>query len=95
MKKISLILLMAFGVTASFASIPVSNSVVSYLQEEKTKIKEEELPEAVKTTLKGDDYKDWTISAAYSIKSTDQYEVELKKETETKVVRFDKDGKAL
>jgi hypothetical protein len=94
MKKILLALLIVSGASASFANSSMKPSS-AFIQEEKTKIKEEELPEAVKTALKGDTYKDWTVSAAYTVKSTSQYEVELKKGIETKVVKFDKDGKAL
>lgn len=64
-------------------------------QDEKVKISNEELPEAVKTALQSESYKDWTISAAYYTKSTEQYEVELKKGEETKTVKLDKDGKVI
>ncbi len=59
--------------------------------QEKKDIKAEELPEAVKKTLAGDSYKGWEISKASVAK--DVYEVELKKGSETKTAKFDKDGK--
>ena len=59
------------------------------------KIKAEDLPETVKTTLNGDEYTGWLIQSAYKIKSKDQYEVELKKGAETKTVKLDKDGKII
>jgi len=62
-------------------------------QEEKTKIKSEELPEAVKKSLEAQEYRGWLIDAAYHVKSTDSYEVELKNGAEAKTVKFDKDGK--
>jgi hypothetical protein len=62
-------------------------------QDEKTKIKSEELPEAVKKTLEAQEYRGWLIDAAYHVKSTDSYEVELKNGAEAKTVKFDKDGK--
>jgi hypothetical protein len=62
-------------------------------QDDKTKIKSEELPEAVKKTLEAQEYRGWLIDAAYHIKSTDSYEVQLKNGAETKTVKFSKDGK--
>ncbi|HYI76996.1 MAG TPA: hypothetical protein VEW65_05205 [Chryseolinea sp.] len=62
-------------------------------QEDKTKIKSEELPEAVKKSLEAQEYRGWLIDAAYHVKSTDSYEVELKNGAETKTVKFDKEGK--
>lgn len=66
---------------------------VAETQDEKTKIKSEELPEAVKKTLEAQEYRGWLIDAAYHVKSTDSYEVELKNGAEAKTVKFDKDGK--
>jgi len=62
-------------------------------QDDKTKIKSEELPEAIKKTLEAQEYRGWLIDAAYHVKSTDSYEVELKNGAEAKTVKFDKDGK--
>ncbi|MBL0741307.1 hypothetical protein [Chryseolinea lacunae] len=60
-------------------------------QTEKTKIKSEELPEAVKKSLEAQEYRGWMISTAY--KAGDVYEIELKNGAETKTVKFNKDGK--
>lgn len=60
--------------------------------EEKVKIKVEELPDAVKTALEGDAYKGWSASAAYYNKTKDHYEVDVKKGTESKTLKFTKDG---
>ena len=62
-------------------------------QDDKTKIKSEELPEAVKKALEAQEYRGWLIDAAYHVKSTDSYEVQLKNGAETKSVKFDKEGK--
>ena len=62
-------------------------------QDEKTKIKSEELPEAVKKALEAQEYRGWLIDAAYHVKATDSYEVQLKNGAETKTVSFDKEGK--
>lgn len=61
-------------------------------QDDKAKIKSEELPEAVKKALEAQEYRGWLIDAAYHVKSTDSYEVELKNGAETKTVKFNKDG---
>jgi hypothetical protein len=63
-----------------------------YHQEEKTKIKKEELPEAARKTLEGDAFKGWTVLNSYKTKSG-EYEVELKKAENTQTIKFDKDGK--
>lgn len=70
-----------------------NSSTTVQQQEEKEKIKAEDLPEAVKKTLEGDEYRGWLINAAYHHKSKDVYEVELKNGAETKTVKLDKDGK--
>lgn len=44
-------------------------------QEEKTKIKSEELPAPVKKALEMQDYRGWLIDAAYKVEATEQYEV--------------------
>lgn len=62
-------------------------------QEDKTKIKSEELPEAVKKSLEAQEYRGWLIDGAFHVKSTDSYEVQLKNGAETKTVKFTKDGK--
>jgi hypothetical protein len=72
-----------------------SSSAVAPAQDDKVKIKAEELPEAVKKSLEAQEYKGWLINTAYHIKSTDTYEVELKNGAETKTFKFDKDGKKL
>ncbi len=64
-------------------------------QDDRQKIKAEELPETVKKALEAQEYKGWLINTAYHVKSTDTYEVELKNGAETKTFKFDKDGKKL
>jgi hypothetical protein len=73
----------------------VGSTSITVQQDDREKIKPEELPEAVKTTLNGDEYKGWLVQTAYRIKSKDLYEVEVKKGAETKTIRFDKDGKVV
>lgn len=85
--------LMLLANTYSVAKRMMKNSPSSaYTQEDKTKIKKEELPEAAQTTLAGDAFKGWTVVNAYKTK-TGEYEVELQKGANTQTVKFDKDGK--
>jgi hypothetical protein len=94
MKKVILSLLVLLFAGATFANTSTTSATPAAMQQEdKVKIKNEELPEAVKTALESTDYKGWTINAAFHLKSVDQYEVELKKGTETKTVKLDKEGK--
>ena len=80
---------------ATEAPAPAATETVAPAdQDDKTKIKSEELPEAVKKSLEAQEYRGWLIDAAYHVKSTDSYEVELKNGAETKTVKFDKEGKA-
>ena len=98
MKKVVFFLSLMMIASVGFVSVasPVStDSGYSLLQDDKEKIKPEELPEQVKTTLNGDEYKGWLVQTAYRIKSKDVYEVELKKGAETKTLRFDKEGKVV
>lgn len=69
------------------------------VESNKEKIKKEELPDAAMETLNSSAYKDWSIVQAYRIKSKDaqgkeviQFEVELKKDNNTQIVKLDKDG---
>ncbi len=96
MKKIIFAFITMLFAGMSFA-IPATTSVVtaSILQDEKQVIKPEELPAEVQTALKADTYKDWTVGTVYYTKSKEQYEVELKKEDETKTVKFDKTGNVI
>jgi hypothetical protein len=74
---------------------PSDEAVSTEQQDEKVMIKSEELPEAVKTTLEGDEYKGWLINSAYHDAKKETYEVELKNGAETQVVKFNKDGEKI
>lgn len=78
-------------VNAQRITTPDTQASVSQT-DEKVKIKIEELPDAVKTALEGDSYKGWSADAAYYNKTKDIYEVDVKKGTETKTLKFNKDG---
>ncbi|MBX2969870.1 MAG: hypothetical protein KF803_10910 [Cyclobacteriaceae bacterium] len=62
------------------------------MQDEKVEIKADELPQPVRSVLSSEAYKDWSIEKAYHHKTNNHYEVKLKKGTESKSVKFDKDG---
>lgn len=99
MKKIVLsALFVAFAATATIAQ-PVKATVeIVALQEEKTPVKLEELPDAIKKTLSGDEYKDWLPSEAFVVtpeEGAKYYEVTLKKAEEVKVVKLDEAGKVI
>jgi len=84
-------------VVATTASTQGSPTAAPEAQaEQKTKIEAAALPDAVKATLAGDEYKDWTVSTAWDVKAaTEYYVVELKKADQTTTVKFDKDGKKI
>jgi len=83
---------MSFG-AVSVASAQRLDAPVSQDQaDEKVKIKVEELPDAIKTALASDSYKGWSADAAFYNKTKDNYEVQVKKGTETKTLKFSKDG---
>jgi len=69
--------------------VTVQDSVI------KTPIKLEELPEAIKTTLKTEPYSAWTPTAAFSVKegTKEWFQVDVKKEEQVGSLKFDKDGK--
>lgn len=78
---------------ASTSAVPPATEDAQ--QEEKTKIKSEELPAPVKKALETQDYSGWLIDAAYKVNATEQYEVHLKNGAETKIVKFDAEGKVV
>ena len=71
---------------------PEAEAPAAQDQEDRTKVKSEELPEGVKKALEAQEYRGWLIDAAYHVKSSDSYEVELKNGAETKTVKFSADG---
>ena len=67
-------------------------SVSTNTQNDRVKIRREDLPEAARNTLSGDAYKGWVVDKAYKL-SNGEFEVELKKDGGTQTLKFDKDGK--
>jgi hypothetical protein len=98
MKKVVFFLsamIVGVGFVNATATVDSKSSVVTVQQDDKEKIKPEELPEPIKTALNGDEYKGWLVQTAYRVKAKDVYEVEVKKGAETKTIRFDKEGKVV
>jgi len=63
--------------------------------QQKVEVKPQELPEAVKTTLRNETYQSWQIQHAFVITADggDQvYELTLSKGEESQTVKLDKDG---
>ncbi len=102
MKKLILSATLAF---AGFAAVQASelkqvNNKIEIVSVQdsvvKTPVKLEELPEAVKTTLKNDAYKAWTATGAFHVKESatkEYYLIDVKKEQEAGSIKLDKDGK--
>ena len=86
-----------FAITANVLAVSSSLSSISvFIQgDAKIQIKPVELPEAIKKII-ADIYNDWEILTAFWVKSkSEYYEVSLKKETDSKLLKFDKDGKPI
>ena len=98
MKKVTILALLfvfAAGIANTEAATVARRSASAVKYDEKVKIKKEELPDAVKTALAGNDYKGWQISEAYMWKEAGTYEIELKNGDQKKTVKLDKDGKVV
>ncbi|KHJ37993.1 hypothetical protein [Pedobacter puniceum] len=65
--------------------------------EQSNPVNMEDLPEAVKTTLKADIFKEWVPSSATLVKSEDKeyYQIEVKKGEEVRAIRIGADGKVV
>ncbi|MXV51884.1 hypothetical protein GS399_12940 [Pedobacter sp. HMF7647] len=87
------------GISATKASTItrpyISTNTIQQDSTQKATVKLTDLPEAVKTTLTSDEFKEWIPSAAFLVKSKDAeyYEVQVTKGQETKAVKIDKYGK--
>ena len=72
------------------------NETVATAQPTKTPVKAEAIPEAVKATVAGEDYKGWIVSSAFLVNATSPYyELVLTKDKETKIVKLDANGKLI
>ncbi len=94
MKKTLIVAMLFLGVSGTVVSNAAAFAHVR-IMDEKVKIKPEELPEKVKATLAGADFKGWEVVNAFKETEKGSFEVELKKGTETKTMKFDKEGKII
>jgi hypothetical protein len=96
MKKIiisAFSLMLILTATVSVAGVNSKSIVAVVADDEKTQIKPEELPEPVKKALAADDYKGWAVTSVYQIKGeATHYEINLSKEKETTVLKFNPEG---
>jgi len=100
MKKIMLsaaVLAFAGMATVNAATIKtsVASAIVMNLQD-KTPVNAEDLPDAVKGALAGDDYEGWTVKEAFAVQSggVNTYEISLQKGDENRVVTLNEAGEA-
>jgi len=96
MKKV-MIAVLSFLMLACVSLLVVGNGfditpISAQSQNDKVKIKKEDLPEAAKSTLNGDAFKGWAVEKAYKL-NNGEFEVELKKGADLQTLKFDKDGK--
>ena len=82
-------------VNAETIKTPVASAIVISLQD-KTPVDAQDLPDAVKTALAGDDYSEWTVKEAYSVQAggVTTYEISLQKGDESRVVNLNEAGEA-
>lgn len=99
MKKIILsAAFLAFaGLTAVKANDIKAPIVVTALQDSvtKTPVEVKDLPDAVKTTLASDKYKEWIPTASFLVTKADKseyYQIDVKKQEETASLKIGKDG---
>lgn len=91
-------LLVAFAATATIAKPIQTTTIQIMVQDDRSPIKLEELPDAVKETLSSEEFAEWTPTEAFVITKKEgpkYYEVSLKKGEEVKVVNFSEDGKVI
>jgi hypothetical protein len=101
MKKILLAVCLMFGgaslvVAQDQSTTPSQTQTTTQDQDqEKQQIAVSELPDAVSAKLESQDFSGWTVGNAYKKmdeSNQEMYIVELKQGTETKKVKFDRDG---
>jgi uncharacterized protein (DUF1919 family) len=98
MKKLIVAVAMLVVVSGTLPMVQAMSSdlkISTHQADEKVKVKVEDLPEEVKATLATEPYKAWKAETAYLNKTKDHYEIEVKKGTEKRTLKFSKDGKAV
>src|SRR6478609_3957220 len=96
MKRVGFIMLLIFPLTLiQITGYSKQDEVISKnipVQDDRLKIKKDELPESARKILDGDQFRGWSIVNIYKTKEG-EYEVELKKGDTTQAVKFDKEGR--
>jgi hypothetical protein len=99
MKKLMLAVCLMFGsatfVAAQEQTPPSQTPTAQDQDQDRQQISVSELPEGVTAKLESQDYSGWTVGNAYKKMDDSQnevYIVEMRQGTETKKVKFDKDG---
>lgn len=105
MKRILLAVCLMFGGASLVVAQDQQSTTPSQTQtttqdqdQEKQQIAVSELPDAVSAKLESQDFSGWTVGNAYKKmdeSNQEMYIVELKQGTETKKVKFDRDGNEL
>ncbi|MFB5945342.1 hypothetical protein [Albibacterium profundi] len=87
----------ATNVNAETTNFPAASEVVMGVQD-KTPVNPEDLPDAVKEALAGEEYAEWSVKEAFSVAPADGipfYEISLQKDQETKVVNLNEAGEVV
>nr|WP_121270689.1 hypothetical protein [Pedobacter schmidteae] len=99
MKKIILsAAFLAFAGLTTVKASDIKTPVVKSIQQDSTTkkpVEVKDLPDAVKTTLSSDKYKEWIPTAAFLVTKADKseyYQVDVKKQEETASLKIGKDG---
>lgn len=91
-------LAVAWPTSVRAQAVETETPAVVQAQQEKTEIKAEDLPDAVKKTLAGEAYEGWAIEKAFKIMEDNKpntYEVMVKKGEESATMQFDEEGKKI
>lgn len=87
----------ATNVNAETTNFPTASEVVMGVQD-KTPVNPEDLPDAVKEALAGEEYAEWSVKEAFAVAPADGvpfYEISLQKDQETKVVNLNEAGEVV
>ncbi len=102
MKKIMLsaaILAFAGMATVNAGTVNSKISVATVMQfQDRTPVKAEDLPDAVKEALAGEEYSEWTVKEAFSVRPAEGvpfFEISLQKGDENRVVNLNEAGEVV
>jgi hypothetical protein len=97
--------MLLMGVASAFAQIDTTSTQVPQTDQQSdqgknyrkdmVKIQSSELPDQLRTTLKGSQYKGWENGTIYRNKNNDGFLIETKENGKTRTFRFDGSGKPI